>query len=46
MISSVPLSEGWGEKHLLFVKWKLTEAKVYCFIYSSISKVGILMYWM
>lgn len=29
-IMNLPLSNGWGEKHRLFVKWKYIEAKV-CF---------------
>lgn len=27
-IMNLPLSNGWGEKHQLFVKWKYVEAKV------------------
>ena len=25
---NLPLTNGWGEKHKLFVKWKYVEAKV------------------
>jgi len=25
---NLPLTNGWGEKHCLFVKWKYVEAKV------------------
>jgi hypothetical protein len=28
-IPELPISDGWGEKHRLFVKWKYVEAKVY-----------------
>ena len=28
-IMNLPLSNGWGEKHRLFVKWKYVEAKVF-----------------
>uniref|UniRef100_A0A453Q620 BRO1 domain-containing protein n=1 Tax=Aegilops tauschii subsp. strangulata TaxID=200361 RepID=A0A453Q620_AEGTS len=28
-IADIPLLDGWGEKHRLFVKWKHMEAKVY-----------------
>jgi len=24
---NLPLANGWGEKHMLFVKWKYVEAK-------------------
>lgn len=27
-IPDLPVSDGWGKKHLLFVKWKYVEAKV------------------
>jgi len=27
-IPELPLSDGWGKKHALFVKWKYVEAKV------------------
>lgn len=27
---NLPLLNGWGEKHRLFVKWKYVEAKVRC----------------
>ena len=27
-IMNLPLANGWGEKHRLFVKWKYIEAKV------------------
>lgn len=28
-IPELPVSDGWGRKHLLFVKWKYVEAKVH-----------------
>ena len=28
-IMNLPLANGWGEKHRLYVKWKYVEAKVY-----------------
>jgi hypothetical protein len=28
-IPEFPVSDGWGRKHHLFVKWKYVEAKVY-----------------
>lgn len=28
-IPELPVSDGWGKKHRLFVKWKYVEAKVY-----------------
>lgn len=27
-VMNLPLTNGWGEKHRLFVKWKYIEAKV------------------
>ena len=27
-LMNLPLANGWGEKHMLFVKWKYVEAKV------------------
>ena len=27
-LTNLPLANGWGEKHMLFVKWKYVEAKV------------------
>lgn len=27
-IMTLPLTNGWGEKHCLFIKWKYVEAKV------------------
>ncbi|CAM8943893.1 unnamed protein product [Rhodiola kirilowii] len=32
-IMSLPLASGWGEKHQLFVKWKLVEAKAAAYYY-------------
>jgi hypothetical protein len=36
-IPELPVSDGWGKKHRLFVKWKYVEAKVYklCCYYHS-----------
>ncbi|KAB2626376.1 hypothetical protein D8674_018036 [Pyrus ussuriensis x Pyrus communis] len=34
-IMNLPLLNGWGEKHRLFVKWKYVEAKVSCTFCSS-----------
>lgn len=31
-IMNLPLANCWGEKHILFVKWKYVEAKVYVII--------------
>lgn len=28
-IPELPVSDGWGKKHRLFIKWKYVEAKVY-----------------
>ena len=42
-IMNLPLANGWGEKHCLFVKWKYVEAKVcpflpsYLLLYSYMS---------
>jgi len=32
---NLPLANGWGEKHRLFVKWKYVEAKV-CVFYPQL----------
>lgn len=31
-ITQYPLTEGWGGKHQLFIKWKHVEAKVSCLL--------------
>uniref|UniRef100_A0A5B7BG07 BRO1 domain-containing protein n=1 Tax=Davidia involucrata TaxID=16924 RepID=A0A5B7BG07_DAVIN len=35
-IMNLPLSNGWGEKHLLFVKWKYIEAKATAYYYHGL----------
>uniref|UniRef100_A0A5B7ABQ9 BRO1 domain-containing protein n=1 Tax=Davidia involucrata TaxID=16924 RepID=A0A5B7ABQ9_DAVIN len=35
-ILNLPLSNGWGEKHLLFVKWKYIEAKAAAYYYHGL----------
>ncbi|KAA8531506.1 hypothetical protein F0562_006141 [Nyssa sinensis] len=35
-IMNLPLSNGWGEKHLLFVKWKYVEAKAAAYYYHGL----------
>ncbi|XVE57198.1 hypothetical protein DITRI_Ditri04bG0072500 [Diplodiscus trichospermus] len=35
-IMNLPLSNGWGEKHRLFVKWKYVEAKAAAYYYHGL----------
>ncbi|XP_027359423.1 uncharacterized protein LOC113868060 isoform X3 [Abrus precatorius] len=35
-IMSLPLANGWGEKHCLFVKWKYVEAKAAAYYYHGL----------
>ncbi|OWM62707.1 uncharacterized protein LOC116214698 [Punica granatum] len=35
-LMNLPLTNGWGEKHLLFVKWKYTEAKAAAYYYHGL----------
>ncbi|KAL6997294.1 hypothetical protein U1Q18_007420 [Sarracenia purpurea var. burkii] len=35
-ITNLPLSNGWGEKHRLFVKWKYIEAKAAAYYYHGL----------
>lgn len=35
-ISKVPLTDGWGEKHRLYVKWKYAEAKAAAYYYHGL----------
>uniref|UniRef100_A0A803MUF7 BRO1 domain-containing protein n=1 Tax=Chenopodium quinoa TaxID=63459 RepID=A0A803MUF7_CHEQI len=35
-IMNLPLSNGWGEKHQLFVKWKYVEAKAAAYYYHGL----------
>ncbi|OIW03562.1 hypothetical protein TanjilG_30982 [Lupinus angustifolius] len=35
-IMNLPLANGWGEKHILFVKWKYVEAKAAAYYYHGL----------
>ncbi|RZB92303.1 hypothetical protein D0Y65_024351 [Glycine soja] len=35
-IMNLPLANGWGEKHCLFVKWKYVEAKTFLVVRNSV----------
>ncbi|KAK1388089.1 BRO1 domain-containing protein [Heracleum sosnowskyi] len=35
-ITSIPLANGWGEKHKLFVKWKYSEARAAAYYYHGL----------
>lgn len=49
---NLPLTNGWGEKHCLFVKWKYVEAKVcpspsaICILIISRMEIAFLVYWL
>ncbi|KAF2592388.1 hypothetical protein F2Q70_00045365 [Brassica cretica] len=35
-LTNLPLANGWGEKHMLFVKWKYVEAKAAAYYYHGL----------
>jgi hypothetical protein len=35
-IPEIPVSDGWGKKHLLFVKWKYVEAKAAAYYFHGL----------
>ena len=39
-LMNLPLANGWGEKHRLFVKWKYVEAKVLSYSLHSVNLSG------
>lgn len=44
-IMNLPLLNGWGEKHKLFVKWKYVEAKVCSSFLFMLSLYFLLAYY-
>lgn len=43
-VMNLPLTNGWGEKHRLFVKWKYIEAKVVYYFFCVYFKSSFLLF--